>query len=74
MRAIPKSQMKIPMNVGVRQAPNFCFASPEIAIKPRILERDCCLRRKHFQYGDQASIENVRREIVFKVEIPMSLP
>ncbi len=38
------------------------------AIKPRILERDCGLRRKHLQYRDTVRSENVWRQIVFKVE------
>jgi hypothetical protein len=55
-------------NVGVDQAPDLPFAIFEIAIKPRILERDCGLRRKHLQYRDTARSENVWRQIVFKVE------
>jgi hypothetical protein len=38
------------------------------AIKPRILERDCGLRRKHLQYRDTVRSENVWRQIVFKAE------
>src|SRR6476620_7243746 len=62
-----------PDDGSVHQAPNLRFAFREIAIKPRILERDCCLRRKHFQYGYPAGIENVWRKVVFKVENPDEL-
>src|SRR4029077_7794695 len=57
-----------PQNVGVDQASDLSFAIFEIAIEPRILERDSCLRRKHLQHRDAARSEDVWRQIVFKVE------
>src|SRR3989442_4519776 len=54
-----------PQNVGVDQTPNLPFAICEIAIKPRVLERDCCLRRKNFQHRYTLRRENARRQIVF---------
>ena len=57
-----------PQNVGIDQATDLPFAIFEIAIKPRVFERDCCLRRKQFQHRDAARSENVWRQIVFKVE------
>ena len=55
-------------NVGVDQPPNLLFAIREIAIKPRILKRDCCLRRKNFQHRYALRRENARRQIVFQIE------
>ena len=43
------------------------FAIFEIAIN-HLQEGDCCLRRKHLQHCDTVRSENVRRQIVFKVE------
>ena len=57
-----------PHNVRFDQAPNLPFAICEIVIKPRILERDGCLRREHLQHGDAVRSENAWREIVFEIE------
>src|SRR5215471_20393281 len=55
-------------DVGVDQTSNLSFPIFEVAIKPRILERDCRLRRKHLQHRDSFGRENARNEIVFKIE------
>src|SRR5262245_29016438 len=57
-----------PNDVGVDQTPNLSFAIFEVAIKPRILERDRGLRRQHLQHRDALGRENARRQIVFKIE------
>src|SRR6516164_2045624 len=57
-----------PNDIGIDQMSDLPFAIFEVAIKPRILERDCRLGRKHFQHGDAVRGEYVRRQIVFKVE------
>src|SRR5262245_11356424 len=57
-----------PNDVGVDQTPNLSFAIFEVAIKPRIFERDCRLRRQRLQQSDTVRCENVRRQIVLEVE------
>ena len=57
-----------PDDVGVDQAPDLRFAFCEIAVKPRILQRDRRLRRKQLQYRRPGGREDVRSQIVFKVE------
>src|SRR5262245_9312426 len=57
-----------PNDVGVDQTPNLSFAIFEVAIKPRILERDRGLRRQHLQHRDALGRENARSQIVFKIE------
>src|SRR5215472_10632294 len=53
-------------DVGVDQTSNPSFPIFEVAIKPRILERDCRLRRKQLQHRDTLGRENARRKIVFE--------
>src|SRR5262249_46838832 len=55
-------------DVGVDQKPNLSFAIFEVAIKPRILERDRRLRRQHLQHRDALGRENARSQMVFKIE------
>src|SRR5215813_8187693 len=55
-------------DVGVDQTPNLSFAIFEVAIKPRILERDCRLRRQHLQHRDALGRENAWSQMVFKIE------
>jgi hypothetical protein len=55
-------------NVGVNQTPDLRFAICESPIKSYILERDCPLRRKHLQHSEAIRCENLRCQIVFKVE------
>src|SRR5262249_9095886 len=57
-----------PHDVGVDQTPNLPFAIFEVTIKPRVLEGDRRLRRKHLQHHDARRGENARHQIVFKVE------
>src|SRR5215475_4399479 len=57
-----------PNDVGVDQTPNFPFAICQIEIEARILKRNRRLRSKHLQYRDAVRRENVRRQVVFKIE------
>src|SRR5262249_46674410 len=65
---------KDPDDVRVDQAPDFSFTIREVAIKPRILQRDRRLRRKQLQYRDALRRENMRCQIVLKVENADELP
>src|SRR6516162_974627 len=57
-----------PDDVCVDQSADLSFTIFEVAIEPRVLERDCRLRRKHLQHHDALRRENARCQIVFKIE------
>src|SRR5262249_29598760 len=54
--------------VRVDQTTNPRFSICQSPIQSYIFERNCCLRRKHFKHGKTVRRENLRCQIVFKVE------
>src|SRR4029077_12125222 len=68
--ASPTARVGQPLRFGevVFAAPQGFLGTLLLAIKPRILERDGCLRREHLQHGDAVMSENVWGEIVFEIK------